>query len=139
MRTRADIVRTALSLVDAPYKRRGRSVHGCDCGGLVSLCGGFVGSPLDRFELDPANVKEGAYAAVLDASGFVRIPKEARQPGDLVTFHWRSRPTIETHFGIVTDYGMVHATEHRVAEVRLTGGYLDRLHAAYAFPGVSLP
>jgi cell wall-associated NlpC family hydrolase len=95
-RERAAVVRTAESLVGAPYRYGGRSPAGFDCSGLVQYSfarAGIHGLPRSADELEIASTP-------VDLAGI--------RPGDLLFFRLDRRKT--THVGIyVGGRSFVHA------------------------------
>jgi cell wall-associated NlpC family hydrolase len=93
---RAAVVRTAESLVGAPYRYGGRSPAGFDCSGLVHYSfarAGIHGLPRSAEELENASVP---------------IDLASLQPGDLLFFRLERRKT--THVAIyVGGRSFVHA------------------------------
>ncbi len=74
--------------IDIPFRWQGAVRAGCDCKGLVA----GVARELNRPEADSVEALAGDYGGKVDARRlkaglarlFVQVPKELRQPGDLL-------------------------------------------------------
>jgi hypothetical protein len=106
----ADIVRTALDAVGAPYKWGGTAENGFDCSGLMQWAYGQHGIRLPRMSRDQAS-----------AGTLVTPALDALQPGDILLF--AAQPG-----GGVTHVGM-YVGEHTFIHSSSTGVKLSRLAA----------
>ncbi len=136
-RTREEVLEAARRICGAKFQHRGRTQFGIDCLGLPIFGAGLIGSEHDVTNYKAEHAGEGDLRAWLLSAGF-RLLDGPGEPGDLVTLHERTRPTIESHCGILTEYGWVHVNEQmgRVRETRFDEVWSRLRHAAYAFPGV---
>jgi len=102
---RSRIVAEARTYLGTPFRHRGRTRDGVDCVGLVYLS--F--NPVVGFPEPPSDYPRQPKTAMAfrRAREFCdRIPPNEALPGDVVLIH---RNGTSTHFGILTDQGVIHA------------------------------
>ena len=116
----------------APFHHLGRSIYGIDCAGLIvvgALDCGF------RFSDVPPYRRRGMTDMVpLVAERMV--PRGGPALGAVVLFRLpRVRPNEAHHGAIVTDRGIIHATEEvgRVVEVTFGGPWPDLVHSYWDY------
>lgn len=138
MTTRAAILDSARACLGAKYAHRGRSVHACDCVGLIALASGQAKTSADRTDYRLDRVKAGDLRASLLAAGFALIDNDGAVAGDLVSISPLARG-VESHAGILSERGWIHVTEDtgRVVETAFDEKWRRLWHSSYRFPGVS--
>lgn len=113
---RADIVERARALLGIRFRLQGRSAEqGLDCIGVAIMATGTDPARV-RMDYGLHNADPEAMDAQFDACGFVRLPPERAEEGDLLLV--RAGP-MQLHVVILTDLGFLHADAslRRVVEV----------------------
>lgn len=136
MPTRQDIVNEAKRWIGTPFhhQARVRGPHGgVDCIGLIAGVAVALGIPVcDRIDY-ARKAHNGELRAALDEQ-MIRV--NGFEPGDVLLF-WVENTDDETHVGIVTELGFVHAWDqpaiHKVVEHGLTAAWRKRIAQAYSF------
>lgn len=134
---RADIIAAARECLQTKWCHQGRLVGvGIDCVGIVVHAARVLGLP----HTDCANYRRRPDGVTLVAhleKNLVRIDPAAAGPGDVLCMWW-VRPDLPYHLGIVTPIGMLHAYAlvRKVMEHEMTDSWKERVHSAWAFPGV---
>lgn len=126
---RKKIVETARTYLGVPFKHLGRSHAGIDCVGLVCVSArSALGAFADFIDYPPQPKTAMVYRHVRDRCD--RIRADDAMEGDLVLIH---RHGTSTHFGILTDRGVIHADSslQKVVEHPLTSQYIDWQVAAH--------
>lgn len=106
MNLREQIVTEARKYVGTPYRHLGRSRRGVDCAGLLYIVFNAlieVGSDFQDYPLYPKSAE--VFANIRHYAQ--RIKKSDAGCGDIVLMNFSG---CSTHFGILTDLGVVHAS-----------------------------
>lgn len=150
MLARADVVAEARRWIDTSFAHQGRLRGvGTDCGGLVggvAVALGIVARDWWEREFDAAyggysrQPSGGRLEAILRRF-LLEIGPAAALPGDVLLMRFSGDPQ---HVGIVADYrhgglSIIHAlsTVGGVREHRLAAPWVDRVTAAFSYPGIA--
>lgn len=144
---RADITAEALTWLNTPWQHgQGLKDVGCDCVHLplrVAQALGLIDSSYtpepysSQWHLHKRRGEDEMLLAILAQFPLVEIPKDARQPGDVLVFRWvPSQPC--AHLGILLpDDRVIHALcgedINRVLVQKLQGLRLRQVAHVYAF------
>ena len=119
---------------------QGRSPHGVDCIGFISLL--YQCLDLDLAEIlgvkDRTNYGRGADPELIALTGKYLAPAPTPCPGALLLFQW-SGERFPRHFGILTDaQTLIHACarRERVVEHSYRSHWTRRTHSAWFLPRV---
>jgi NlpC/P60 family putative phage cell wall peptidase len=143
MATRTDICAEALRWINTPYHHGQQSRYGCDCIGFVAGVARAVGLLPPSWTMPVYSPQwhwhrnQQVLIETLEALGAPCIALDERQPGDLTLYTFGR---VCSHAAILLpDNRIIHAVHRpgRVVIQPLVGDYAQRLHAAYAFPGVT--
>lgn len=133
------IIDEAREWLGTPFHHQGRLKGvGVDCVGLIIGVGRALNLQKDYIdEGDYSNIPDGSMEAKVN-DVLIRIPRDYRQPGDIVHFAWTAIPQ---HLGILTDQNtVIHALGHdghgKVVETHLAPAHLKRVRAVFRFPEV---
>lgn len=132
------IVKTARTLIDIPYRHQGRTLRGLDCSGVVVMTAFLSGLSKEKLGLTnyPRNA-DGSLGRGLDE---YCTELDTLQPGAIALFQLSPIPH---HCGIVTRYGeglgILHAYENvgRVREHALIDWWKNKIVKIYGFPNVN--
>lgn len=125
MTTRAEFIAQTLTWLKTPYHHQARLKGvGVDCIGLLVGVADELGIDTSNVPINYTRAPDPAQLfAALHETGHV-APAAVSAPGDIVLFRIGRQPT---HFGLLTDYGFVHADHHfGVVEVPFDGKWRSR-------------
>lgn len=133
--TRQKIVDEARTWDKVRFRHQGRSRNGVDCVGmLIAVSKKVLGVAPD---IDNNYSKRPSQQDIFDniKKYLIRIKKEDARPGDIVQMRYGKQAT---HFGLLTDAGVIHAAamNRRVVEHRITPEVRSHIIAYFAIPGV---
>lgn len=134
---RADIIAAARECLGTPWHHQGRAV------GIGIDCIGTIVHPARRLGIahtDCTNYRrrpDGVTLVEHLEKNLVRIDPAAAGPGDVLCMWW-ARADLPYHVGIVTPVGILHsyALAKKVLEHEMTESWRNRVHSAWAYPGV---
>lgn len=112
---RQKIVDEARKWIGVPFRHHGRNQQGIDCAGLLYVVySAIVNYELNDFKKYPSVPNTGFTFRTIREYADRILPSEA-QSGDVVLLNFAGA---STHFGILTDLGVIHAdaTLKRVVE-----------------------
>lgn len=124
------LVEAARSYIGTPFHHQARAKGvGIDCVGLVVCAARDAGMDV-RDTSVYAREPDGRSLVEALSDQMDRVDGEARE-GDVMAF-WVRRPDLPQHLGIRSEHGIIHAMmRRRVAEHRLTGAMLSKLHSVW--------
>lgn len=105
--TRDDFIAQTRTWLKTPYHHQGRVKGvGVDCIGLLVGVGEEMGIDISNVPTDYGRYPSAEFLfRSLAETGHVTRTRDPK-PGDIVLFRVRGQPT---HFGLLTDYGFIHA------------------------------
>lgn len=122
---RTKIIEEARSYLNVPYKHLGRNRQGIDCAGLIyNVFNSVIGMPDDCLDYNQQYNSTFAFRQISRYGK--RIGRKQAKPGDVVLMGINN---VTSHFGILTDKGVIHAStlRGRVVEHRLCTGRSIRI------------
>lgn len=138
---RDKIVEEARSHIGTPHHHQGRLKHtGIDCVGIVVNCAKAIGIPVQD-KTGYSSRPTGILPIELEKAGFISIPLEEKQPGDVGVF-WFYKPELPQHAAIFSkikeEWALIHTFTDvgKVIEQRIPDEWLRRLTHVFRFPGV---
>jgi cell wall-associated NlpC family hydrolase len=137
--TRPALINAARSYIGAPWRHRGRDVHGMDCIGLVLAAARDVGVSLP--EPPPYGTDRRGDELLRGVQAVAPIARGEPRPGDVLLFR---AGRLGCHLGILADHpryrcaSLVHCPVDRgaVCEEVLTGEMWGAFVSRHELPGV---
>ena len=134
---RRRIIEEARTWLGTPFKHQGRTKgRGCDCVGLLVESAKDI--PGFRFKDDISYGHQPHTSTILNQTSkyLEKITLAEAQPGDIVLLYFERDPT---HFGILTDKGIIHAYamgKREVVEHGFSKDWENRIVSVFKIPGV---
>lgn len=139
---RSEIVAVARSWIGTPYHHQASLKGvGCDCIGLVrGVMRELYGSEPQNLPPYPRDWGDANGSEDIIAAGrrhLIEVPIADMGPGDVIAVRWRAH-LVAKHTMIMSHDGRaIHAYERApVAEIHLSGWWLERIAVAFKMPGV---
>lgn len=139
--TRDAVIEQARHLVGVPFMHQGRSIHGVDCIGVMTLA--VTNAGLDPEAVtglkDTRDYDRMTTSEMLDKMSRVCERVRESEPGCLVLFRFPLERHPQ-HFGILTKEGtVIHADikQGKVVEHGYRGQWLRWTHSFWRIPGVT--
>jgi len=131
MPSKADLVREAREFLGTPFHHCGRSRLGIDCVGLLSCSFKAVTGHVKDIRSYERTASGEKMLKVIEANGLFRT--ENPEIGDVLIL-WITKRCNAEHAAILTDRGIIHATqlEGRVVEHNLNDWWASRIIRAYS-------
>jgi len=133
--TRRELIAQARELIGTPFKDRGRHpAVGLDCYGLLFHLSSANGLTLPH-DVDYSGARLFERACQIAAQLGTPVTPEQAKPGDVLLFNMLNR---FTHFGLMTDYGLLHANFNNgaICEQAIDARMRSYLKQAYIITGV---
>lgn len=138
MTTRADVVQTARTWENVPFRHQGRTRNGVDCVGLLVVVARTLG--LSNYDFTNYDRRPGGdFLSHFQDNCREVVPITRARPGDIIVFNQAIYPC---HVGILTEYhgqpGVIHSlvTYRRVREMAYEGQWEAEARFAFEFPGL---